>query len=843
MRSIRESWIYHICRVIGSWLSQQWEGSALVSFMSSQREERTSPALLRRLFEALRRFWMGLFRRIRAEKWMQGSMFLHPAMFAGAAMVLSPILPTMAILALVGASFLGLGLRLGLMPEERIGKSPISGYILVYAAIYVYGTLTSVSLSGSLFPGMLSVAFVLFFFAVISCGFTGKQLDRLLWLMLAAGVLVAGYGFLQRMMPWRFRNVWTDLDMFSNVAFRVYSTLENPNVLGEYFLLVIPVGMAMTLTRRGLGRLLCGVATALMAVCLVLTYSRGCYLGILVAVAIFLLLLDRRFLLLGVVAVLFSPLYLPQSVLTRFTSIGNMGDSSTSYRVYIWLGTLAMLKDYWFSGVGPGEAAFNMVYPEYAYNAITAPHSHSLFLQLVCDLGICGLLVFLLLVVGFYRMMFTAIRREADRRARIFQIAGVAAISGFLIEGMTDYAFYNYRVTLLFWAMLGLCVQFTGMGRTKDAAGTTRVMNIITDSNIGGAGNCLVNYLKYCDRSRYTPVVVLPENSALIGKIGDLAEIIPAKHIAETSFSAAATWELTKIVWREKPDVVHTHGSLSGRIAGKLCGIRVVFTRHSAFPVKAYLKKGPGHWINGLVNSYLADEIIAVSPATRENLLEGGVPDRKITVMMNGAAPLAECSAEKRLALRQERNLPEGVFTAGILARLEPYKGHMLLLEAAKRLKEEGRNFRILICGCGPMEQALTEAVEAMGLGETVRLLGFVSNVAEIMQCLDVQLNCSYGTEASSLALIEGMSVGVPAIVSSYGGNPWMIQDGESGLIFENKNPEELAQRLRQVMDDPELLARLSRGARRAYETKYTGEIFAANVEAVYHKLKDEVQA
>ena len=182
----------------------------------------------------------------------------------------------------------------------------------------------------------------------------------------------------------------------------------------------------------------------------------------------FLVLLDRRFLIVGLVALVLSPLYLPESVLSRFTSIGNMGDTSTSYRVYIWLGTLAMLKDYWFTGIGPGSAAFNTVYPAYAYNAITAPHSHNLFLQITCDTGICGLVVFLLLLLGYYRMMFTAIAREGDRVARLLQIGAVSAVSGFLVESMTDYTFYNYRVLLLFWAVLGLSILFCRMGTPRE---------------------------------------------------------------------------------------------------------------------------------------------------------------------------------------------------------------------------------------------------------------------------------------------------------------------------------------------------------------------------------------
>lgn len=364
-----------------------------------------------------------------------------------------------------------------------------------------------------------------------------------------------------------------------------------------------------------------------------------------------------------------------------------------------------------------------------------------------------------------------------------------------------------------------------------------KVMNILTDSNIGGAGRCLVNYLKYCDRSRFDIRVVLPRGSLLIPEVEAVGySVIEADGIAEKSFSREAIGALKEIIRQEKPDIVHTHGSFSGRVAGRQCGCKVVYTRHSAFPVSPKLKKGPGHWLNGVINSHYADSIIAVSPATKENLLESGVPEKKITVMMNGTEPVRVTSPEERAALREKLNIPEGIFTAGILARLEAYKGHQILLEAAKELKEEGREFRILIGGTGPEEETIRRKIEEMGLSDRVQFLGFVKDVSGVLNILDVQLNCSYGTEASSIALIEGMSLGLATVASNYGGNPWQVDDGVTGFLFENKNSHDLARKLARLMDDRKLLAQMRENALKAYNTRFTGQIFAQNIEAVYTK-------
>jgi len=470
MEILRKSYIYAFLCAISGWCSRQWHSSILICWLTNQKHRDHTNSFFSRIGHALRKTWCKVFDKLQLPRLLEGSIFLHPMLFAAAAVILAPLLPTLVILGLVGGCFFSLLLKMGTDSTVRITPSPLNWYIGLYAMTYFYATITSSSFSGSLFPGLLTIAFVLFFFGVTSCGMDKHHLNQLLWLLIAVGTGISFYGFYQFLFPEKFVNVWTDTDMFSTIAFRVYSTLENPNVLGEYFLLMLPLGCAMVLTGENRKkRLLALAAVGVMGLCLILTYSRGCYLGMLFAAAVFLVLLDARFIGIGIVAILLCPLYLPESVLTRFTSIGDMGDSSTSYRVSIWLGTLAMLKHYWFCGLGPGTEAFNKAYPEFAHSAVTAQHSHNLFLQLTCDCGIVGLGLFLTIIISFYRMMFTAISAEQDKNARIFQIAGTASITGFLVQSMADYTFYNYRVMLLFFSMLGLCVLFTRMGRKGDA--------------------------------------------------------------------------------------------------------------------------------------------------------------------------------------------------------------------------------------------------------------------------------------------------------------------------------------------------------------------------------------
>ena len=368
-----------------------------------------------------------------------------------------------------------------------------------------------------------------------------------------------------------------------------------------------------------------------------------------------------------------------------------------------------------------------------------------------------------------------------------------------------------------------------------------RVLNVISDSNIGGAGRVLLNYLQYADRNQFETMIAVPRGSLLCEPLRELGGIVhEVDGLAERSYHKDDVRTLMELIRKVNPDIVHTHGALSGRIAGRRCGKAVVYTRHSAFPVPAKLKYPPGRWVNKLVNEHYADHIIAVSPAAAENLTDAGISAKKITVMMNGVAPLTRASDEECAALRAELGLDPNVFTAGILARIEPYKGHLYILEAAEQLKGEGRDFRILIAGTGSFEAEVRRAIAEKKLEREVLFLGFRSDVAKLLSILDVQLNASYGTETSSLSILEGMSMGLPAIVSSYGGNPCLIDDGENGLIFPSRDSAALARALARLMDEPETLKIMQKRAVEIFHERFTGEIFARNVERVYLNTLEE---
>lgn len=471
-----------LCRMLAAlclWVGSQWQKSGLIQWFIHppiQRERAESEgSVLTKLWRGIHRLLCLIYGKLHLERVLAGSVFQKCWLWAGAAVALAPILPTMAVLGLVLVSFFSLLLRLMSRREMELLHTSFNRYIWLYGLIYLVGTLFSVTLRGSLPGGLLTVVFLLFAIVLENAITTRRQLDGLVLALVVAGTLVALYGVCQFLFGWGYQSqAWVDTEMFTDINFRVPSTLGNPNMLGQYLILVIPLGGAGLLAAKSWGRRIfylccCGI----LCVCMLLTLSRGAWLGLLAAGAVFVVLLQPRLLLLAPVLVIGLYFVLPDTVINRFTSIGDLGDTSTSYRVFIWLGTLDMLRDYWLCGVGPGEAAFNLVYPRYSYNEIVAPHSHNLFLQIVCDAGLMALVVFVLMLFHFFRELCAAFCRERESFTRLHLAAVTAGMLGFLVQAMTDYSFYNYRVMLLFWAFLALGALLARRGALPEREGLT----------------------------------------------------------------------------------------------------------------------------------------------------------------------------------------------------------------------------------------------------------------------------------------------------------------------------------------------------------------------------------
>lgn len=384
----------------------------------------------------------------------------------------APLVPTMAAVGLALLCIFSMIMHAITTEGFRFKFDGVGFFVIVFIAIYLIGAITSFVPVKSLSIWAIYFVFMAVYFAIINSVNSKKLLINLVTTFVISGFLVCLYGIMQYLFGWDTAQAWMDEEMFEDIKMRIYSTLGNPNVLGEYILLVLPAAIGlMWTTKKATAKIVYAGISALMFGALILTFSRGCWIGIMIAAAIFVTFAAGKLWGLGLIALPVIPMVLPESIINRFSSIGDMSDSSTSYRVYIWMGTLAMMRDFWVSGIGMGQEAFTQVYPFYSYNGIVAPHSHNLFLQILVESGVTGILAFLMIIFFFLRRIMTGytIGGKGDKLSTLMT-AITAGICGFLVQGMFDNCFYNYRVMLVFWCTLAIaraCVYVAEQGRVK----------------------------------------------------------------------------------------------------------------------------------------------------------------------------------------------------------------------------------------------------------------------------------------------------------------------------------------------------------------------------------------
>ncbi len=376
-----------------------------------------------------------------------------------AALILMPFLPTMAVVALALASFMSMVLKMLTDKNAKFVTTPLDVPLAIFIIIMGISAVTSFARGNSITIFLVYFAFALSYYTVTNAVKTKKQLVALVMGMLFAGLGVALYGIYQHIFGFTGADAWIDKEMFEDISTRVISTFGNPNVLGEYLLLLIPVCCGYIFSRtKTFNKFVTVCITAILCMCMIYTYSRGNWIGLMVAFMLFFMFYDSRIVWLGVIALLFAPVLAPQTIIDRILSIGNTSDSSTSYRVYIWIGTIAMLKDYWLCGIGLGSEAYNLIYPFYSYSGIVAPHSHNLYLQIITENGILGIISFVAIIFVYYKAVISTLITEKNKMLKATITGLSAGMFGYLVQGMFDNVWYNYRIVFMFYIIIALTI-------------------------------------------------------------------------------------------------------------------------------------------------------------------------------------------------------------------------------------------------------------------------------------------------------------------------------------------------------------------------------------------------
>ena len=359
-----------------------------------------------------------------------------------------------------------------------------------------------------------------------------------------------------------------------------------------------------------------------------------------------------------------------------------------------------------------------------------------------------------------------------------------------------------------------------------------KVLHVLTDRNIGGAGRWLLYYLKYHNRDKFEVKAVLPHDSLLVDAVKALdVPVIAMEEMEDKSFDKKAMKALVKLFREEKPDIVHTHASMTARMAARTALVPSIFnTKHCMESAPGIL---PKKIVRREVNGAFSDKIIAVSRAVRRSMVHAGTRPEQIAVVYNGIEPIAIPSAEEKATLLQSYGGKAGEKAVGMVARLEEVKDHETFLLAAQNVLEKRKDVRFYIVGDGSLREELERRVLELGISEWVTFTGFIKDVEKIEVALDIAVITSKA-EALCLSIIESMIAGIPAVGTDSGGVAEVIQHGENGFLVPVGDADELAERIEELLADDEKRKAFGAHAKKYAESMFMADKMTKRIEKLY---------
>lgn len=375
-----------------------------------------------------------------------------------------------------------------------------------------------------------------------------------------------------------------------------------------------------------------------------------------------------------------------------------------------------------------------------------------------------------------------------------------------------------------------------------------RVAYILTAIDFGGSDRVSLNFLKNVDRKRFEIVPILltrpweEENIFIreLRKEGYPIEKVPValrpRSEGRDYFRILRCLKIAHSILKKGSfDLVHTHGyfaDIVGIPVAKKLSIPTIATCHGFISNDRNLRIY--NRLDRLVLKF-SDKIIAVSEEIKKELIQSGINESRIGVILNAVNTniRSEQASESRREKRRQLKIGEEERVVGYVGRLSEEKGIKNLMIAASMLIRSGTLVKVLILGEGPERKELEALVEKEGLTERVIFAGFQTDVESWMPALDLFCLPSL-TEGTPMALLEAMAHGVPVVATAVGGVPGVIQSGRNGLLVSPNQSEALRDAIAQLLKEEALRRSLSEAARDSIKKNYHIDDWTRKIEAQY---------
>ena len=360
-----------------------------------------------------------------------------------------------------------------------------------------------------------------------------------------------------------------------------------------------------------------------------------------------------------------------------------------------------------------------------------------------------------------------------------------------------------------------------------------RVVEVLATGTNGGAQEHLYNLVTRVDRSRYELSVVSLSGGSAVRKLRRAG--VPVLVIDEAD-DAIAVGALAAHLAEVRPDVVHNHmfraETVGTRAVMALAGIGhrrpyVVGTVHSS----RVRSREDRDELARLTPEM--DRLIAVSKAIVAKIEHEGRATVPVDLIYNGVDLQRYDHQEPCCTLRDEYGMEAGAAIVGVVARLEPEKGHPTLLEAWPLVLREVANAYLLVVGEGRDRETLEQQARDLRIAHRVVFTGRRDDVPAVTAALDCAVLPSY-REAQGLTILEAMALSRPVVATNVGGIPEMIDDGVTGLLVPPHDAPALAAAITRVLVDHPFADTIARAGHDLVHDRFCVELMARAIETIY---------
>jgi sugar transferase (PEP-CTERM/EpsH1 system associated) len=368
-----------------------------------------------------------------------------------------------------------------------------------------------------------------------------------------------------------------------------------------------------------------------------------------------------------------------------------------------------------------------------------------------------------------------------------------------------------------------------------------RVLHVFNYLGLGGTELTALRVITNLDTKQFENVIcgvrgIDPQ--VVPGRYPGIEVIVPS---ARTEKSSTQIFSLLDVIRTYKPDIVHSRnwGTIESVPAAWFARVPGVIHSEHGYEVETLNKLPRRRRIFRRAVYGLADVIFTVSGELREfHARQAWISPGGIRVIANGVDTeiLAPKPHMKRL-LREKLQVPIERFVIGSLGRLVPIKDHLSMLKAAEILHQRGSDIHVLLVGSGPELQRHESYVKESGfLSGRVTFLAATENVVEALNAMDVFVLPSL-SEGMSNTLLEAMACGLPVVATRVGGNPEVVEENCSGLLFAPGNVAELSDCVSRLSKDHNLCSEFGEAARNRILSRFSLGRMVENYSQLYLEL------